>query len=186
MAWLTLLGIAVGLGMDSFAVSLAAGSSQPRLSPRSLFRMAWHFGLFQLLMTVAGWYLGSAISGYISQYDHWVAFGLLAYVGIKMIKDSVSNSPGHLEIKDPTRGWTLIMLSIATSIHAFAVGLSMAFLGIRIWLPCIVIGLVTVVMSAAGMMFGKTLGAAFGRRMTLIGGLILIGIGVKVLLSHMT
>ena len=151
MTWMTILGIAVGLGMDSFAVSLAAGSSQPRLSPRVLFRMAWHFGLFQLLMTVAGWYLGTGIDRYISHYDHWIAFGLLGYVGIKMIKDSVSSGPGYLEVKDPTRGWTLIMLSIATSIDAFAVGLSMAFLGIRIWMPCAIIGLVTVVMSAAGM-----------------------------------
>jgi putative Mn2+ efflux pump MntP len=147
--------------------------------------MAWHFGLFQLLLTVAGWYLGTGISRYISHYDHWVAFGLLAYVGIKMIGDSVAHGPGYLEVKDPTRGWTLIMLSIATSIDAFAVGLSLAFLGIRIWMPCAIIGLVTVLMSAAGMVFGKTLGVVFGKRMTLIGGCILIVIGVRILLAHM-
>jgi putative Mn2+ efflux pump MntP len=147
--------------------------------------MAWHFGLFQLLMTVAGWYLGTGISRYISHCDHWVAFGLLAYVGIRMIRDSISNNPGPMAVKDPTRGWTLIILSIATSIDAFAVGLSMAFLGIRIWMPCAIIGLVTVVMSAAGMVFGKTLGVVFGKRMTLIGGCILIVIGVRILLAHM-
>lgn len=185
MAWMTILGIAVGLGMDSFAVSLAAGSSQPRLSPRVLFRMAWHFGLFQLLMTVAGWYLGTGIDRYISHYDHWIAFGLLGYVGIKMIKESFTSSPDSIAVNDPTRGWTLIMLSIATSIDAFAVGLSMAFLGVRIWMPCAVIGLVTVVMTTVGMVCGKSLGAAFGKRMMLIGGLILIGIGVRILFTHL-
>jgi len=186
VAWLTLLGIAVGLGMDSFAVSLAAGSAQSRLLPRTLFRIAWHFGLFQLLMTVAGWYLGTGISGHLSHYDHWVAFGLLAYVGAKMIRESISGNPTQVAVKDPTRGWTLIMLSIATSIDAFAVGLSMAFLGIRIWMPSAVIGIVTVVMSAAGMVFGKTLGVVFGKRMTLVGGCILIAIGVRILLARMS
>jgi putative Mn2+ efflux pump MntP len=182
---MTILGIAIGLGMDSFAVSLVAGSKQQRLPLRTLFRMAWHFGLFQCLMTVAGWYLGTGINRYISTYDHWIAFGLLAFVGIKMIRESLSDGPGHMALNDPTRGWTLIMLSIATSIDAFAVGLSMAFLGVRIWMPCAVIGLVTVVMTTIGMVCGKSLGAAFGRRMMLVGGAILIVIGVRTLLAHM-
>lgn len=172
--------------MDCFAVAIAVGSNQARLSPRTLFRLAWHFGLFQLLLTVAGWYLGAEISRHISAYDHWVAFGLLAYVGIRMIRESISGQHDQRSTKDPTRGWTLILLSIATSIDAFAVGLSMAFLGVRIWMPSIIIGVVTVVMTTAGIIFGRTLGAAFGRRMTLIGGIILIGIGIKIVISHVS
>ncbi|MBI5869298.1 MAG: manganese efflux pump [candidate division Zixibacteria bacterium] len=171
--------------MDCFAVAIAVGSTQPKLSPRRLFRLSWHFGLFQLLLTVVGWYLGSGISQYIHTYDHWLAFGLLAYVGVRMIRESISTQPDRRMAPDPTRGWTLIILSIATSIDAFAVGLSMAFLGVLIWMPSAVIGAVTVVMTIVGMLFGRTLGAAFGKRMTLIGGIILIGIGVKIVINHL-
>ena len=184
MEWFTILGIAVGLGMDAFAVSLVAGCRRSHISFRPLFRLSFHFGLFQFLMPVIGWYLGSHIEDYIKEYDHWIAFGLLFIIGAKMIKEALSSESDELSQSDLTRGWTLVMLSIATSIDALAVGLSMAFLGVDVWTPGIVIGLVAAAMTAIGMFFGRQLGTKFGRRMGLVGGLVLIGIGIKIVIEH--
>lgn len=185
MNWLTTLLIAVGLGMDAFAVSLAVGSQRQSLSFRPLFRLSFHFGWFQFLMPVIGWYLGSRIEQYFKDFDHWIAFALLALIGVKMIREALSDDRGHLSRSDATRGWTLVALSVATSIDAFAVGLSMSFLGIDVWIPSVIIGLVAAAMTLVGMVYGKRLGLRFGRRMELIGGIVLIGIGIKIVVEHL-
>ena len=133
MGGLTILGIALGLAMDAFAVAIAVGLSIPALTRRHVFRLAWHFALFQAMMPVIGWLAGRTVSSYIAAFDHWVAFGLLSVIGGKMIYEA-----GHPEQAadrgDPTRGLMLVTLSVATSIDALAVGLSLAFLDLSIWL----------------------------------------------------
>lgn len=184
MTWIAILGIAVALGMDAFAVAIGAGSQRPAVTPRRLFRLSFHFGLFQFMMPIIGFWAGSTVSEYIKDYDHWLALGLLCIVGGKMIKESFADEDADRQLPDPTRGWTLILLSVATSIDALAVGLSMAFLGVEVWMPSVIIGIVALLMTAVGMIFGSRLGLLFGRRMGLIGGLILIGIGIKILVEH--
>jgi putative Mn2+ efflux pump MntP len=185
MTWLTTLIIAVGLGMDAFAVALAVGARRQTLTFRPLFRLSFHFGLFQFLMPVIGWYCGSLIEEYIRDYDHWLALALLGFIGGKMIWESLSSDHTAAVVSDPTRKWSLIALSVATSIDALAVGLSMAFLQVDIWTPSVIIGIVAATMTAMGMVFGRQLGVRFGRRMELLGGLILIGIGIKIVVEHL-
>jgi manganese efflux pump family protein len=185
MEWSTNLLLAVGLGMDAFAVSLAVGSCRTSIRFRPLFRLSFHFGLFQFLMPIVGWWLGQSVDQYIRDYDHWIAFILLAGIGVRMIKESRETKSDRSDKIDHTRGWMLVLLSIATSIDALAVGLSMAFLGVDIWIPSLVIGIVAAAMTAVGMIGGGRLGCLFGKRMELLGGIILVGIGLKILLEHL-
>ncbi len=180
---LSLLGIALALAMDAFAVALAAGLTLDAVTGRHLFRLGFHFGLFQAGMPVIGWLAGLTVQRWIAEYDHWVAFVLLALVGGKMIREALQKTEERPE-KDPTRGWTLIVLSIATSIDALAVGLSLAMLGVSIWLPAAVIGLVCGALTVAGMLLGRRASSAWGPRVEILGGLILIAIGSKILLEH--
>ena len=176
--------IAVGLAMDAFAVSLGIGTTRFAYGPRPLFRLSFHFGLFQALMPVLGWLLGSSVARYIAPVDHWVAFGLLAFVGIRMIRSGL-DSDGESHETDPSRWPTLIVLSIAVSIDAFAIGLSLAMLQVSIIYPVIVIGVVTAALSLIGLLAGRRLGERFGKRMEIIGGVLLIAIGARVVLSHL-
>ena len=183
VSWLDLCGVAVGLAMDAFAVSIAAGASLENVTPRHVFRMAFHFGLFQFIMPVLGWWAGSTISGYIAAYDHWLAFGLLSLVGGKMLLNAF-RAADKKTMADPTRGWLLVALSIATSIDALAVGLSMAFLAVGVLLPCLVIGLVAAGFSAVGIAFGGRALQKWGRPVQVVGAFALILIGVRILISH--
>jgi putative Mn2+ efflux pump MntP len=180
----TTLLIAVSMAMDAFAVSLGIGTSQRADQPRARFRLAFHFGLFQFLMPILGWLAGTTIERYISQFDHWIAFILLAYVGIKMIRSGL-NPHQESYASDPSRGGTLVVLAVATSIDALAVGLSLAMLNVQVLTPAIVIGVVTFGMSMAGLLAGHKLGERFGKRMEILGGVILIGIGLRVLITHL-
>lgn len=184
MDFITILLIALGLAMDCFAVSLGIGCKSADCEKRYRFRIPFHFGLFQGGMTLIGWALGSTIVNLISNYDHWIAFSLLAWVGVKMIRESFSKDE-EKRLGDPSRGGFLVMLSIATSIDALAVGLSLAFMEDSIWLPSLLIALVSAALSLAGLLLGGKLGEKFGKRMELLGGLILIGIGLRVLLTHL-
>ena len=168
--------------MDAFAVAIAAGLKVKHLTGRHVFRLAFYFGFFQFMMTVLGWLGGRTISAYINAYDHWIAFGLLVAVGSKMLFEGLSGKVPTSR-SDPTRGWTVIALSVATSIDAFAAGLSMAFIGVSIWLPGVVIGIVAAALTATGIRFGNRLGRKGGRWAELLGGAVLIGIGIGVLLS---
>jgi len=182
--WLNLSGIAVGLAMDALAVSIVAGLTIERVTPRHTFRIAFHFGLFQFLMPVLGWAAGRQLAGVLADYDHWIAFGLLALIGSKMLWEAGR----ALQLNgrsDPTRGWMLVTLSIATSIDALAVGVTMAMVDVSVWLPSVVIGIVAAVFSAVGITFGGRLGSRWSRWSQVAGGCILILIGVKVLLSDL-
>ena len=185
MNWLSILGIAVGLALDALAVAIAAGLIIPRLTGRHVFRLAFHFAFFQFMMPVLGWFVGRTVSGLISAFDHWVAFGLLVAIGGKMLWEA---STSHmLENRgDPTRGWLLVTLSVATSIDALAVGLSLAFLNVPVWTPSVVIGLVTAVLTGAGIRFGSRIGHRFGVLAEVAGGIVLIAIGLRILVLHLT
>ncbi len=185
MRFFEFLAIAVGLAMDAFAVSLAAGSSELGCDRRATFRLSFHFGLFQFLMPLIGWLAGMSVAASIQTVDHWIAFGLLVFIGVKMIRSAAK--PKHeKEIVDPSRGMTLIALSVATSVDALAVGLSLAMIQVNIWYPSAVIGLVTAGISLLGVKLGDRLGSMFGKRMEMLGGVILIMIGLKILFSHLS
>jgi putative Mn2+ efflux pump MntP len=186
-AWMTIaeiLLIAVGLAMDAFAVSLGVGTTKFAASARPRFRLAWHFGLFQALMPTLGWLVGSAVAELIAPIDHWIALGLLTFVGVRMIRSGLSSEVESHQT-DPSRGGTLILLSVAVSIDAFAVGLSLAMLSVPIAYPVVVIGVVTAGLSVVGLHLGNRLGKAFGKRMEIIGGVILIAIGIRIVVSHL-
>jgi manganese efflux pump family protein len=169
--------------MDACAVSVAAGIQVAKLNYRHVSRLALSFGFFQFLMPVIGWFAGRGLSRWLGAVDHWIAFALLVAIGGKMLWESFRSSDDPA--RDPTRGWTLLILSVATSIDALAVGLSLAFLEVSIWTPSLVIGVVAALLSALGAVFGSRLGRRFGVWAERFGGLVLIGIGVRILLSHL-
>ncbi|MBN1378334.1 MAG: manganese efflux pump [Gammaproteobacteria bacterium] len=176
--------IAIGLAMDASAVSLVAAASGFAQDSRSSFRLAFHFGLFQFLMPVLGWLLGISFVQYFSAYDHWIAFGLLTYVGGRMIR-SGWNPDIEGYARDPSRGFTLILLSLATSIDALAIGLSLAMLEVNIWYPSVIIGIITASLSFISILIGRKIGALIGKRMEIFGGCILIIIGIRILVTHL-
>jgi len=180
----TLIFIALALAMDAFAVAMAAGVALHPVSKRQLFRLGFHFGLFQGLMPIIGWLAGLSLQSLISAYDHWLAFGLLSFVGGKMIFEAFHDDE-EKQKTDPTRGATMVMLSVATSIDALAVGLSLALIGVNIWTPALVIGLTASTLTVAGMLLGAKIGMIWGKRVEVLGGLVLIGIGVKILVEHL-
>ncbi len=184
MDFLTTFLIAIGLAMDVFAVSLGIGTLQGNHSPRAIFRLSFHFGLFQGLMTLLGWLAGSSIAALISGFDHWIAAGLLAFVGFRMIRSGF-DPKAEIYQTDPSRGGMLVMLSVATSIDALAVGISFAMLAVNIVSSSLTIGLVSSALSLVGLGLGQRLGALFGKRMEILGGLILLGIGARILISHL-
>ena len=170
--------------MDAFAVSLGVGTGGNATSNRSTLRLAFHLGLFQAFMPVIGWFAGSTIDQYIRDFDHWIAVILLSYVGIRMILEGVRDGPMEFT-QDPTRGKTLVILSVATSIDALAVGLSLAMLRVPVIAPALVIGVVTFTLSFLGIKIGSRLGHKFGKRVEILGGIILIGIGLRILITHL-
>ena len=186
MHTLTLIGTAFALAMDAFAVSIASGVSLKRVSLRQTFRLSFHFGFFQALMPVIGWSGGLTVRSLIEQYDHWIAFLLLALVGGHMIRESFHSEEDTKEKNDPTRGITLIILSVATSIDALAVGLSLSILNISIWVPALVIGIVAAIATGVGLHIGKKVGTAshVGQYAELVGGTVLLLIGVRILYEH--
>ena len=185
MSHFILLGIALGLAMDAFSVAIGVSIALGGTSRRQTFRMAWHFGLFQALMPVVGWLAGTTVRPLIERWDHWLAFGLLCFVGGRMIVEAIRGEGGDRPPTDPTRGLSLVVLSIATSIDALAVGLSFAALGVQVWTPACVIGITAGLMTLLGALGGRALGARFGSRMAVAGGIVLITIGVWILIEHL-
>ena len=186
MQFVNISAIAVALAMDAFAVSIATGVSLKDVSFRQTFRLSWHFGLFQAMMPVIGWGAGLSIRVYIERYDHWVAFVLLAFVGINMIREAFQHDKGEEQKKDPTKGVTLVILSVATSIDALAVGLSISILNVSIWTPALIIGIVAGIFTIVGLQIGKRIGSAtrLSRYAGAIGGIVLLAIGFKILHEH--
>ncbi len=178
--WLYLLGLSLGLAMDAFAVSIAVGLALESITWRRVFRLSFHFGLFQFLMPVVGWLAGRRLAARIGDYDHWAVFALLAYVGGKMLWEARREKRPASD-RDPTRGLTLVALSVAVSLDALAVGLSMAFVGVAVWVPSVVIGVVAAMMTSLGLALSNRLGARWGRGAEAAGGIVLILIGLSVL-----
>lgn len=185
MDLVSILLVAVGLAMDAFAVSISCGlflSSPKRINA---LRLATAFGGFQALMPILGYTGARFLANYIQQYDHWLAFGLLAGIGLKMIIESI-RSTGCEQIVDATSARVILVLSLATSIDALAVGISFAFLNVQILMAAVLIGLITFGISLTGVLIGHRLGCYFGRKVEIAGGLVLIGIGIKILLEHLS
>ena len=183
MDLLSILFVAVGLAMDAFAVSVAEGMALERLTGGHVLRVALHFGGFQAIMPVVGWLGGMGLRRWVSAYDHWVAFGLLFFLGCKMLVGAFWR--GGTERRPPSTGGRLIALSLATSLDAFAVGVSLAMLRIRILGPALIIGLVTGLLCAGGVWLGDRAGARLGRWAEVLGGAVLCGIGLEILWRHL-
>ncbi len=180
---LSITATAVGLSMDALAVSIAHGATIKELQFRNAFQIALSFGLFQAIMPVLGWLAGRTVAGLIRDYDHWVALGLLGFIGVRMIVGSRCLDDKR-KTKDCRHLPTLLLLSIATSIDALAIGLSFAFLQTTIVVPVVIIGGVTFAFCLAGVYVGNRVGHFFEKRFEFAGGLILIGIGVKIAVEH--
>jgi putative Mn2+ efflux pump MntP len=183
---LTVFSIAFALAMDAFAVSIAAGVNLKKVTRRQTIRLAWHFGFFQFAMPVIGWGAGSTVRPYIESYDHWIAFTLLLLVGGNMLREAFQKQQTDSREKDPTKGMSLVLLSVATSIDALAVGLSLSVLNISIWFPAIIIGCVAALCTGAGIHIGRHIGdsSRIGNYADMAGGIVLIAIGFTILYKH--
>ena len=186
MDLLTILLIALALAVDAFAVAVAAGVSLCAVSLRQLFRLSWHFGIFQAGMTLLGWTAGLTVRHFTETVAPWLAFGLLGFVGGRMIIEALRPHDEEKSVADPTRGKTLLVLSVATSIDALAVGISFAILKTKVWLPALIIGVVASLLTVIGLRLGCLVGSAsrLGNRAEICGGMVLIGIGLNILHQH--
>jgi putative Mn2+ efflux pump MntP len=184
MELITIVVIAVGLAMDAFVVSIVSGIAYKQLHVKHALRMALFFGAFQAFMPLIGSLAGLSLKDYIADYDHWVAFALLAAVGGKMIYESFKIKPFG-ENPDPSNVFVLLVLSVATSIDALAIGITLSLITSSIVLAVTIIGLITFALSYAGVLIGKKFGHFFENRIEALGGLVLIGIGVKILCEHL-
>ena len=183
MDYFSIIAIALGLSFDTFAVSLSYGVLQNKIFFRQAARIAIVFAVFQGGLTVSWYFLGSIISEYLKTLDHWIALGLLGFLGLKMIIEGLKRNETK-EIKDYSKPIILISIAIGTSIDAFAVGVSFAFLDVRIWISGIIIGIVTFLASMTAIRIGKSAGEKLGGKVEVIGGLILVAIGLKIFLQH--
>ena len=174
--------LAVALAVDAFGVGAAVGVRHR--SARQRFRLSYHFGLFQALMPLAGVAAGAALEKIVRDFDHWIAFGLLAFVGVRMIRGALRDED-RTEARDLTRGWSLIVLSAAVSIDALAVGVTFGLTGVDFWVPILVIGVVAAAATLAGMLLAGRFGRSLGKRAEFAAGLVLIGIGAKILFEHL-
>ena len=183
LSLLELVILAVGLSMDAFAVSICKGLSVQRLLPRHLVICGLYFGGFQALMPLIGWLLGVRFQTMITNVDHWIAFILLGIIGFNMIRESRSRDE---ELPDPDFGIkTMLAMAVATSIDALAVGVTFAFLAVRILPAIALIGVTTFLFSAAGVKIGNVFGLKYKSRAELLGGIVLIAIGLKILIEHL-
>jgi manganese efflux pump family protein len=178
-----LLLVAIGLSFDTFAVSVSTGLTINHIRFWQGVRIALVLAVFQALMPFIGWLGGIQIVKYLSNYDHWIAFGLLTALGIKMITESFK--PAEEKKFNPLLLSVLVIMAVATSIDALVVGVSFAFVDTKIVPAMAVIGAITFLVAMIGMLLGKNVNSRFGKRAEIIGGLILIGIGLKILLSHL-
>jgi len=177
--------IGMGLAMDASAVSLSKGFTMKSMHLANTLKISFMFGFFQAFMPVIGWLIGINLLYLISGFDHWFAFAILTFIGFKMIYHSMKEKPEKKE-SDHFKFNVLLILAIATSIDAFAVGLSLSFLRTSIILPVLIIGIITFAFSFISVLIGYKLGHFLERKVELIGGLILIGIGIKILLEHLS
>jgi putative Mn2+ efflux pump MntP len=187
VTYITTLLISLGLAMDAFAVAIGSGIALKKVKLHDALLVATFFGGFQLFMPLLGWMAGLGIRESISSVDHWIAFVLLGFIGGKMIHESIYEEEGVEEAKpsNPRNLYILLGLAVATSIDALAVGLSVSLLQTSIVELAVVIGIVTFALSFAGVYLGNRVGNFFEKQVTILGGVILMGIGVKILLEHL-
>ena len=181
---ITFILIGIGLSFDSFAVSVSCGLAKQHIKFSQAVIIALSFSVFQAGFPAVGWLIGSTLQNKIAFFDHWIAFLLLAFVGIKMISEGVKPD-GSSKKFNPLKFTVIISLSIATSIDALVVGLSYGLLEIKIWLPVIIIGTVTFIASMLGMLFGKNIPASRSRQSLILGGILLSLMGLKILIEHL-
>ncbi len=183
MDYFTILAIAIGLSFDTFAVSLSYGVIRNRILFRQAIKIATVLAVFQGGLTIAGYFLGSVISGTLKATNHWIALGLLTFLGIKMIVEGLKKLDKN-KAKDFSSTIVLLTLAVGTSIDAFAVGISFALLDVMIWGSGILIGIVTFLASMTAIRIGKSAGERLGNKVEIIGGLLLIATGLKIFLEH--
>lgn len=173
--------------MDAFAVAVAVGIRLKKVDARQMFRLSWHFGLFQAMMPVIGWFIGVKVRFFVDTFDHWIAFGLLSMVGGKMLWDAFSGDDEEADdAPDPTRSMSLVVLSVATSIDAMAVGFSMSVLDVSIAFPAIIIGITASLFTLVGMQIGSRFASSsrLSHWAEVLGGVVLFVIGLHILLEH--
>ena len=183
MSTLELIIIGFGLAMDAFAVSVGKGLTLDRVEPRHALKAGVWFGGFQALMPIIGYLLGQSFSSIVVSIDHWIAFGLLVLIGLNMIREAIWGEEESQDSNFDVRH--MLIMAVATSIDALAVGISMAFLGINIWLAAAIIGVITFLLSASGIYLGRTVGGKLGDKAGILGGIVLIAIGIKILVEHL-
>ena len=180
---ISIILIAIGLSMDSFAVSVSNGLTITNLNVKRILTISFSLAIFQALMPLIGWFAGIGVEKYIKEFDHWIAFFLLSFIGVKMIYEGLQKND---EAKDAElKILTLIGQSIATSIDAFAIGISFAILNLSIVTPVLIIGLITFIVSIIGIQIGKYFGKRIGKSVEIFGGIVLFGIGLKILIEHL-
>jgi len=184
MEFITIIIIAVGLAMDAFAVSIVSGATCSQVKVKHALRMALFFGAFQAFMPLIGALAGVTIKGFITGWDHWIAFALLTAVGAKMIYESFKIKPGKQDL-DPANLGVLLVLSIATSIDALAVGITLSLIIAGLVIPVTIIGIVTFLLSYLGVFIGKKFGHFFESKIEALGGLVLIALATKILTQHL-
>jgi len=178
---LTLVALALALAMDAFAAALCQGAGRPGVRHAIVVGLA--FGVAQGLMPLAGWGLGAAFAGIVRHVDHWIAFALLVFLGLRMAREGLAREPD--DCAPPLAGWALVGAAIATSVDAAAAGVTLPLLGVPVWLACLVIGSITAALCAAGVLLGALAGARFGRGAAVAGGAALVLLGAKILVDHL-
>ena len=186
MDFITLLGIAIALSMDAFSVSICKGLTTKHFSLKTAAICGLWFGGFQALMPLIGYFLGSQFERYITSIDHWIAFALLLIIGVNMVREALSKKKECDEDCDNSLGFkTMLILAIATSIDALAIGVSFAFLQVNIWKSILIIGATTFLFSLVGVRIGNIFGSRYSKTAEIIGGIILILLGLKILFEHL-
>ncbi|MBN2682570.1 MAG: manganese efflux pump [Bacteroidales bacterium] len=175
--------VAFGLSFDSFAVAICSGLRMPKILFFDAAKIAFSLAFFQGAFPLLGWLLGYYVKDYIEAVDHWIAFAILGFLGVRMVLESFK--PDDCKQFNPLKLKTMVTMSVATSIDAFAVGITFSFIETPILLSCAIIGAVTFVVAMTGILIGKKTGSVFGKRMEIAGGIILILLGVKILLEHL-
>ncbi len=172
-----------GLAMDATAVSIGKGLSVKKVERRHILSVGLWFGGFQALMPIIGYFLGISFSDFVASVDHWICFGLLLLIGLNMIREALWGDEDELDDNFSSR--TMFLMAIATSIDALVVGVTLAFAHANIWLAATIIGVVTFALSGMGIYLGRVIGSKFGSKAGILGGLVLIGIGLKTLIEHL-
>ncbi len=185
MGLISILLTGIGLAMDAFSVAVTDGIVLKKPTLLQSAKIAFFFGFFQFIMPCAGYILGSAFARYITAFDHWIAFALLAFIGGKMLFEAFAKDDGEEEIKNPLSASTLLLLALATSIDALAVGVTFATISVPVLYASSIIGIETFLISFAGVYIGSKCGNLLGNKSEIAGGLVLIGIGTKILIEHL-